>query len=283
MKNGLPSGWTWRATPIPKVYEKDPYRNIWKYREWIINALNSDLPFDQFTIEQLAGDLLPNPTEDQLVATAFHRNTMTNTEGGTDDEEFRVAAMIDRVNTTFEVWQATTMSCVQCHSHPYDPFRHEEYYQFMGILNSTKDNDLNTETPNLETYEEPYRSEIQAQIKEVNKLKEIQVDTTMHISEQIKAALFPTIYMHDADDLKNAILYYNGILTNWGNNVNDAINRKFYVRFANISMDNLESVEYVYKTETDDVRMDIYLDSITGNPISQSHLPAIPKDQEELR
>ena len=82
---------------------------------------NENIPFDQFTIEQLAGDLLPQPTVDQLIATAFHRNTMNNDEGGTDDEEFRVAAVIDRVNKIFDVWQRYTIICVQCNSHPYDP------------------------------------------------------------------------------------------------------------------------------------------------------------------
>jgi hypothetical protein len=86
-----------------KGYERDPGRNIWRYRDWLIKAFNADKPFDQFTVEQLAGDLLPNPTDDQLVATGFHRNTMTNDEGGTQDEEFRVAAVIDRVNTTWDV------------------------------------------------------------------------------------------------------------------------------------------------------------------------------------
>ena len=108
-------------------YEKDGHRNIWQFRDWVIGAFNRDLPFDEFTIEQIAGDLLPAPTRDQLVATAFHRNTMTNTEGGTDDEEFRTAAVIDRLTTTFDVWQSTTIGCVQCHSHPYDPIRHDEF------------------------------------------------------------------------------------------------------------------------------------------------------------
>ncbi|KAG1650161.1 hypothetical protein GQR58_028271 [Nymphon striatum] len=111
-----------------KGYEKDMGRSIWKYRDWLINAFNKDMPYDQFTIEQLAGDLLPEPSTDQLIATAFHRNTMNNDEGGTDDEEYRVATVIDRLNTTFEVWQSTTIGCVQCHSHPYDPFKHEDVY-----------------------------------------------------------------------------------------------------------------------------------------------------------
>ncbi|MBC7892752.1 MAG: DUF1549 domain-containing protein, partial [Sphingobacteriaceae bacterium] len=95
-----------------KGYEKDVARSIWKYRDWVIDAFNRDMPFDQFTVEQLAGDLLPTPTENQLIATAFHRNTMANDEGGTVDEEFRNAALVDRVGTTWEVWQGTTMACV---------------------------------------------------------------------------------------------------------------------------------------------------------------------------
>ena len=136
-----------------KGYEKDLHRDIWKYRDWVINAFNQDMPFDQFTIEQLAGDLLPNPTESQLIATAFHRNTMANDEGGTDDEEFRVAAVLERVGTTFEVWQGTTMACVQCHSHTYDPITHEEFYQTMAIFNNTADKDLYNEQPKVMTYE----------------------------------------------------------------------------------------------------------------------------------
>src|SRR5690606_9705829 len=121
-------------------------------RDWVIRAFNRDMPFDQFSTEQLAGDLLPNPSDDQLIATAFHRNTMNNDEGGTEDEEFRVAAVIDRVNTTWEVWQSTTMACVQCHTHPYDPFLHEEYFESMAFFNNTRDEDTNSEHPNLRMY-----------------------------------------------------------------------------------------------------------------------------------
>lgn len=136
-----------------KGYEKDLHRDIWKYRDWVIDAFNQDMPFDQFTIEQLAGDLLPNPSVSQLIATAFHRNTMANDEGGTDDEEFRVAAVLERVGTTFEVWQGTTMACVQCHSHTYDPITHEEFYQTMAIFNNTADKDLYNEQPKVLTYD----------------------------------------------------------------------------------------------------------------------------------
>ena len=142
-------------------FEKDPGRTIWQYRDWVIKAFNRDLPYDQFTIEQLAGDLLPNPSVEQLIATAFHRNTMNNDEGGTDDEEFRVAAVIDRVNTTFDVWQSTTMSCVQCHSHPYDPFRHKEYYQLMAFFNNTRDEDITDDTPNLMNHSVKDRQKIE--------------------------------------------------------------------------------------------------------------------------
>ena len=142
-----------------KGYEKDIGRTIWRYRDWVVDAFNADMPFDQFTVEQLAGDLLPAPTEDQLIATAFNRNTMTNTEGGTDDEEFRVAAVVDRVNTTWEVWQGTSFGCVQCHGHPYDPFRHKEYYQFFAYFNNTVDRDYDDEYPTLPLFAEDAAAE----------------------------------------------------------------------------------------------------------------------------
>src|SRR5690606_38390503 len=101
-----------------KGYERDDSRNIWRYRDWLIQAFNQDKPYDQFLTEQLAGDLLPHPSDAEMIATAFHRNTMTNDEGGTDNEEFRTAAVLDRVNTTWEGLMSTTFACVQCHSHP---------------------------------------------------------------------------------------------------------------------------------------------------------------------
>jgi hypothetical protein len=130
-------------------YASDPLRTIWLYRDWVIDAFNADMPFDQFTIEQLAGDLLPKPTTEQLVATAFNRNTMTNTEGGTDDEEFRVAAIKDRVDTTMDVWMGLTIGCAKCHSHKFDPITQNEYYQFLAIFNQTADNDQPDESPTL--------------------------------------------------------------------------------------------------------------------------------------
>jgi hypothetical protein len=132
-----------------KGYQKDLSRTIWPYRDWVIDAFNRDLPFDQFTIEQIAGDLLPSPTQEQIIATAFHRNTMDNDEGGTDDEEFRVAAVVDRVNTTMTVWMGTTMECAQCHDHKYDPISQKEYYQLFDFFNQTADTDHESERPTL--------------------------------------------------------------------------------------------------------------------------------------
>src|SRR5205085_3312983 len=101
-------------------YEKDNQRVMWKYRDWLINALNKDMPFDRFTIEQIAGDMLPNATIDQKIATGFHRNTLLNQEGGVDPEEARWEVNVDRVNTTATVWLGTTLGCAQCHNHKYD-------------------------------------------------------------------------------------------------------------------------------------------------------------------
>ncbi|MBL7827773.1 MAG: DUF1553 domain-containing protein, partial [Saprospiraceae bacterium] len=132
-----------------KGYERDARRFIWRYRDWVIRAFNQDIPYDQFLTEQLAGDLLPHPTDDQYIATAFHRNTMTNDEGGTDNEEFRVAAVLDRVNTTWTALMGATFNCVQCHGHPYDPFTHEEYYQFYAFFNNSRDEDTWEDYPAL--------------------------------------------------------------------------------------------------------------------------------------
>ncbi len=133
-------------------YGSDPLRlNIWRYRDWVIDAYNRNLPFDQFTVEQLAGDLLPEAGTEQLLATAFHRNTMTNTLGGTIDEEFRVAAVKDRAETTAQVWMGLTMRCAQCHTHKFDPITNDEYYQFYAIFNQTQDNDLPDEFPTAPT------------------------------------------------------------------------------------------------------------------------------------
>jgi Protein of unknown function (DUF1553)/Protein of unknown function (DUF1549)/Planctomycete cytochrome C len=128
-------------------YAHDGVRNIWPYRDWVIDAINANMPLDQFTIEQVAGDLLPHPTQSQLIATGFHRNTLMNDEGGTSDEEFRVVAVVDRVNTTMQVWMGLTMACAQCHDHKYDPISQEDYYRMYAIFNQTEDSNKKDNRP----------------------------------------------------------------------------------------------------------------------------------------
>ena len=119
-------------------YEKDSLRTMWKYRDWVINALNRDMPFDQFTIEQIAGDMLPNPTIDQKIATGFHRNTLLNQEGGTDPEEQRYEVLVDRVSTTATVWLGTTLACAQCHNHKYDPLSQKDFYRMYAFFDNVE-------------------------------------------------------------------------------------------------------------------------------------------------
>ena len=135
-------------------YADDPSRTIWAFRDYVIKSLNANKPFDQFTIEQIAGDLLPEPTDDQIIATAFHRNTLTNSEGGTNDEEFRNVAIVDRVNTTMAVWMGTTIACAQCHTHKFDPISQEEYFRFFAFFNNTDDADRRDESPLLMRFTE---------------------------------------------------------------------------------------------------------------------------------
>jgi hypothetical protein len=119
-------------------FQRDDLRDIWAYRDWVIQAFNDDMPFDQFTIEQIAGDLLPSASQSQKVATGFHRCAPTNVEAGSLPEETRVEQVLDRVNTTGAVWLGTTMECCQCHDHKYDPFTMRDYYQLYAFFNSTE-------------------------------------------------------------------------------------------------------------------------------------------------
>jgi mono/diheme cytochrome c family protein len=119
-------------------YEKDPLRIAWEWRDWLINALNQDMSFKEFTIEQIAGDMLPNPTTQQLVATGFHRNTMLNFEGGVDREEYRWYSLIDRVNTTAAVWLGLTLECAQCHNHKFDPFTQKDFYRMLAFFDNNQ-------------------------------------------------------------------------------------------------------------------------------------------------
>ncbi|HXH59803.1 MAG TPA: PSD1 and planctomycete cytochrome C domain-containing protein, partial [Fimbriimonadaceae bacterium] len=120
-------------------YEADRRRTMWPYRDWVIKAFNDDMPFDEFTIDQIAGDMLPNATRDQLIATGFNRNTMYNEEGGVDRGEQRWLTMVDRVGTTATVWLGTTLACAQCHDHKYDPFTNEEFYKFLAFFDNCEE------------------------------------------------------------------------------------------------------------------------------------------------
>ncbi len=163
-------------------YTIDSERSIWPYRDWVIQALNEDKPFDEFTIEQLAGDLLPEPTRDQLIATGFHRNTLVNQEGGTDAEQFRNEAVVDRVNTTGAVWLGLTVACAQCHTHKYDPITIHEYYQLFAFFNSNEDVNRVTPTLSLATPEQ------QAALAELDsQLKQARTDLKTFETQQAEA------------------------------------------------------------------------------------------------
>ena len=121
-------------------YKNDGWREMWRWRDWVIEAYNSNMPFDEFTVQQLAGDLLPNPSLDQLIATGFNRNHRGNAEGGIVPEEFQVEYVVDRVDTTFTIWQGMTMACARCHNHKYDPITHRDYYQVFAMFNNIPEN-----------------------------------------------------------------------------------------------------------------------------------------------
>lgn len=130
-------------------FEKDRPRSIWPYRDWVIEALNADMPFDQFTIKQLAGDMLPNATVDDRIATGFHRNTMLNEEGGIDPLEYRFYNMVDRTNVTGTTWLGLTVGCAQCHTHKFDPITQREYYSLMACMDNTEEPEIEIPKPDI--------------------------------------------------------------------------------------------------------------------------------------
>jgi len=143
-------------------YEKDAPRSIWPYRDYVIGAFNRDLPFDRFTVEQLAGDLLPNPTLDQRVATGFLRNSMQNQEGGIEPEQFRIDAMIDRVDAVGRTWLGLTIACAQCHNHKYDPISQRDYYGVFAFLNNDDEPFLEVPTVDDEKKRDSVRAKVRA-------------------------------------------------------------------------------------------------------------------------
>jgi len=161
-------------------YEKDATRSIWPYRDYVINAFNRDLPFDQFTIEQLAGDLLPNPTLDERVATGFLRNSMLNQEGGIEPEQFRTEALVDRMDAIGKAWLGLTINCCQCHNHKFDPLSQKEYYQLFAFLNN--DDEPFIEAPTQE--QQKKRDEILAKVKS---LEDKAMRATTNLDERLAA------------------------------------------------------------------------------------------------
>jgi hypothetical protein len=156
-------------------YHIDSHRDMWRWRDWVINAFNRNLPFDQFTIEQLAGDLLPGATVEQKIATGFNRNHMINFEGGAIPEEYQVEYVVDRVETTANAWMATTLGCARCHSHKYDPISQKEFYQFFAFFNTVGEEGLDGRTGNAKPLLALPSQEQKAKLQELTaaiKLKE---------------------------------------------------------------------------------------------------------------
>ncbi len=188
-------------------YTIDGPRIMWPYRDWVISAINADMPFDQFTLEQLAGDLLPEATKNQIVATAFHRNTMINQEGGVKADQFRNEALIDRTNTTGAVWLGLTVGCAQCHSHKFDPISHDEYYSMYAIFNGAADS--NNVGPTVEVHEDEIFGWSEEQKQQLAELKQLRTQVPP-LEKQVKDVTglstvdwnwqTPTLLSHIADE-----------------------------------------------------------------------------------
>ena len=240
-----------------KGYEKDLHRNIWRYRDYLIKSFNQDMPYDQFLIEQLAGDLLPKPTEDQMIATAFHRNSMTNDEGGTDDEEYRTAAIIDRVNTTFDVTQGITMGCVQCHSHPYDPIDHKEYYKFMAFLNNCADDDSPNDIPNYIAKEDTPTFRVRELISQIDKLNGVNIKGETY-EQKKKRHLLPRIEAEYLTHSEGIIVEPNYMyITTPGS----------YLKFEKVNLSHIQDIKAKANSKGGSVAT-IYIDRIGGKKIA---------------
>lgn len=251
-----------------KGYEKDLHRTIWMYRDWVIEAFNRDVPFDQFTIEQLAGDLLPDATDRQHIATAFHRNTMTNDEGGTDDEEFRTAAIIDRVNTTWEVWQGTTMACVQCHSHPYDPFRQKDYFTSFAFLNNTADADQPSEAPHITAYAQPDIHTADSLIQSLRALQNQQRPQSRTQVEAAKALLYPEAFTPATD-----FPHSSGIQANENGSIQN-ITSGAWLRIASPPSSTVAALTFSYPPSQPTAVVTVHAGSEAGRRLVQDTLHA---------
>ena len=240
-----------------KGYEKDDTRpEIWRYRDWLIRAFNQDKPYDRFLTEQIAGDLLPGHSDDQFLATGFHRNTMTNDEGGTDNEEFRTAAVLDRVNTTWVGLMGSTFACVQCHSHPYDPFKQEEYYSFMAFFNDTRDEDTYADYPLLREF----GKSDSARLMDLEKWISTNI-SPKDATEQIRflKTWQPAINSIRADQFVNSALEDTKYLT---------FRNQGSARFSQVDLNGKDQLIYRYNAPVDGGILTIRMDSPDG-PILQ--------------
>jgi mono/diheme cytochrome c family protein len=206
-------------------FTRDFARSIWKYRDWVIDSIGRDMPFDEFTIEQIAGDMLPDASIDQRIATGFHRNTLFNEEGGTDPEQFRVESVVDRVNTTGVVFLGLTVGCAQCHEHKYDPISQREYYQFYAFLNNADEPRLDVPTSEQIAQGLPQkRDDVRRQVAELENQFQGQAEQfqkslsgwEMGLIDDDKKKLPPevlntvnlAVVMRSEQDVKNLVEYY---------------------------------------------------------------------------
>lgn len=236
-----------------KGYERDPNRNIWSYRDWVIKAFNRDMPYDQFITDQIAGDLFPNPTDAQYIATAFSRNTPTNDEGGTNNEEFRTAAVLDRVNTTWEGLMGTTFSCVQCHAHPYDPFKHDEYYKFMAYFNNSRDEDVGAEYPLLKNFNDSLQTKFNGLIKWVKAVSG--EERARKIRLFLKTGQ-PAINSTTADELVNSVIRDHNIALFFKNSSS--------ARLKSVDLEQVDELLVRYKCTQPNGTLSLHLDAPNG-------------------
>lgn len=240
-------------------YEKDRIRTAWEYRDWVIRALNANLSFRDFTIDQIAGDMLPNPTDDQLIATGFNRNSMLNQEGGIDVDEYYYYTQVDRVNTTASVWLGSTLGCAQCHNHKFDPFPQKDYYRFLAFFNNSEHHitdegdrwmdepELELPTPEQAKQAKQIRSKI-AQLEDVLRTQTPELDSAqarwesqLHAAEQQWTVLHPS----EIKSLGGAILKPlndGSILAGGINPQADTYVLKANVPFANVTGVRLEVI-----------------------------------------
>lgn len=241
-----------------KGYESDSYRSIWKYRDWLIKAFNQDMSYDQFLVQQLAGDVMPANDNNTLLATAFHRNTMTNDEGGTLNEEYRLAAVIDRVNTTWSALMGTSFNCVQCHAHPYDPFKHEDYYRFMAFFNNDADEDIKLEYPVIKNYK---GNDSLRYLQAMQWVKAYGSNEDKKYFEDFLLSQYPRYNVNSVD--------FNNI--NAHLDINEVVFRNGgLVRFPEVMMNgnNLMMLVYLFH----DGKFEVFQDSTNKSPIATIHL-----------